>query len=76
MARHVKNELYWKQKPKETATLRTKLFGIVRKLNGKRNQLKSTTFVTAEATKDFEIRAGQEQAKAIYFIHRKSSYLM
>lgn len=71
MARHVKNEVNLKNESKRNVALGTKLFGIVRNINVKVNQSKSSLFVAAKTAKDYSVKAEVERAKAIYCTLRR-----
>ncbi len=71
MARHVKNEINLKNESKRNVALGTKLSGIVRNINVKVNQSKSSASVAAKTAKDYSVKAEVERAKATYCTLRR-----
>ncbi|MDH5770837.1 MAG: hypothetical protein OEZ25_06090 [Candidatus Bathyarchaeota archaeon] len=77
MENRIKFEIGWKQKAKDSLTLRTqRLFGVIRNIYCKLNHSKSATHFpaheTAKMLKNHESKVAQQKAEAIEFLHRRT----
>ncbi|MDH5481329.1 MAG: hypothetical protein OEY22_00410 [Candidatus Bathyarchaeota archaeon] len=72
MTSQIKNELNWDTRGKLNATIRAKLFGILRNVCVRLSSSKFSTSSTGKVTEDYETKAELQKAEVTEFLARKA----